>query len=96
MHRALISLAAVALAFTPQVALADDTVGVVEAVDFDTGMVFLADGQQFIAEDALHIEELPVGQAVRIAYEASGEDRFATGFEVVKADGYTLETSARR
>ena len=96
MHRALVSLAAIAMAYTPQVALADDTVGVVEAVDYDLGMVFLADGQHFIAEDELHIEELPVGQAVRIAFEASGEDRFATSFEVVRAEGLTVETSARR
>ena len=96
MHRALVSLAAVALAFTPQVALADDTVGVVEAVDYDTGMVFLADGQQFIAEDDLHIEELPIGAAVKVAFEASGEDNFAVGFEVIGTDGMAIRTSARR
>ena len=95
MHRALISLAAVALAFAPQVAMAENTLGVVEAVDYDTGMIFLADGQQFIAEDNLHIEELTVGETVKVAYEASGEDNFAFGVEVV-ADALALPTSARR
>ena len=83
MHRALASIAALALLYTPQVALADDTVGVVEALDYDTGMIFLADGQHFIAEDGLHIEELHVGEQVKVAYEPSGEDMFAVGFEVV-------------
>ena len=95
MHRALVSLAAVALAFAPHVALADDTLGVIEAVDYDTGMIFLADGQQFIAEDDLHIEELSVGETVKVAYVASGEDNFAFGFEVI-VDRMAVQTSARR
>ena len=78
------TLVALVMLLAPSLAFADDAVGVVEAVDFDTGMVSLADGQQFIAEDALHIEELPVGEPVRIAYEASGEDRFAVAFEVLR------------
>ena len=80
----------------PATSFADDAIGVVESVDYDTGMIFLSDGQHFIAEDSLHIEELRVGEAVKVAYEAAGEDRFATGFEIVRAEPETLPTAARR
>ena len=81
MHRVLAALAAFGLLFAPHLAHADDAVGVVETLDYDTGVIVLADGHSFIADDALHIEELHVGEEVRVAYVQSGEDLFAVHFE---------------